>query len=235
MKFLSIIFSIIFLGSCTSSMTLKPSEAGIHTLYFEYWQNNEFHPALGQASSIMDGDTKRKIRVLVPKNAHGALLVTDDGNELMNYSVDDKEWVEIDLDDMPANTKTNTVGLSMATENYDVMTGRLYLIGNLNVRDPLSVDYVCPYKDDNGAVGSCTRPTEYNFFLTVKITDDFPGAMRVAAKGKCQLEQDLYELKGKTEIFVKVTNSEKGYCNLRFDTRQDKQNEDWKIKKFKEC
>lgn len=232
MKYL-LLFSLMLIG-CTSSMTILPTKAGVHTLYFEYWENGKYNPVKGHASTILDGGSIRRLRVLVPRKAKGVLLVTDDGDELFNYPIEGEEWIDVDLSSMPYNTKTNTIGLSMATKNYDVMTGRLYLIGNLNVTEPLEVDYRCPYKKDNLAVGSCTRPNGFNFFLTVKVKEDYAGKMRVSTKGVCEKEKELYDLDGASEIFIKITNSNIGYCNIRIDTRQDRQGGEWVIKKFKE-
>ena len=228
-----LLFAALIIG-CTPTLSIKPIDAGIHTLYFEYWQDGKFHSVKGHASAIFDGGSERLIRVLIPKNAKGALLVTDDGDDLLNYVIDGEKWVEINLDEMPSNTNTNTVGLSMVTKNYGTMTGRLYLIGNLNINDPLKVDYRCPYKNDKGAVGSCSRPNGFNFFLTVKVIDDYAGKMRVVTNGVCENEQELYDLDGAGEIYIKINNFDIGYCNVRIDIRQQKEGDHWAIKKFKE-
>lgn len=225
---------LLLLLSCAHEIYKKPHDAGIHTLYFEYWKDGQFHPVNGHVSDIFDGGSTRKLRVLIPKDASGILIVTDDGNELLDYTVSGQKWININLANMPYNTKTSTIGLSMVTTNYGTMSGRLYLIGNLAITDPLDVDYRCPYKKDNGAVGSCTRPNKFNFFITVKIKDNYLGKMRISSKGVCENENEFYNLDNSDDIFIKIKNSKKGYCNIRIDTRQKRLNGEWKIKKFKE-
>lgn len=237
MKFIIIIMTLLFLScsSCQhSTFTKTPNDAGIHTLYFEYLKNNIFISSLGIDAEVLNGDDERLIRVLIPKGAKGHLVVLDDGNETLSFPINGEKNIDVHLEPMPYNTKTSTIGLALATQNYGVMSGRLYLIGNLNVTDSMKVKFECPYKTDRGPVATCIRPEKFNLFLTVDIEDDFVGKMKVSTKGECISDTSIIDVNGIETINVKILNAKIGYCNVRLDLRQNKVSGVWKINKFKE-
>jgi len=226
---------VLVLVSCTSTMSIKPIDAGYHTLFFEYLASGEYRAAKGVASAVVDGGEERKIRVLVPKGANGNLMVTDNGDDYFNVGLKGKSWVDLDLAAMPHSSKSYEVGLAMVTKNYGIMTGRLRLIGNLEVTAAADVDYRCPYKHDYGPTGACLRPAGYSFTITININEDLPGKMRVEAEGVCDGNQGYYDIGGAGSLDMTFTNDGTvGYCIIRVDTRQDKVGDVWRVSKFKE-
>lgn len=225
---------MLLLVSCQhSTFTRKPIDSNAHTLYFEFLKSGEYVSALGTHSAVINGGEPRALKVIIPKGARGQLMITDDGDEIISYPVDGEESLEVHLGAMPEYTKTSTIGLAMATKNYGVLTGRLYLIGNLTVNESMMVDFECPYRTNIGAVATCIRPEQFNFFLNVTVEDDYSGKMKVSTRGVCTSDTDIIEV-GKGKYTVKIQNDEPGYCHVRVDLRQDREDGEWNIKKFKE-
>lgn len=234
MFYIILLLAILLSGCSSSTMNINPTTADIHELFFQYKKADKYYSAIGHASTVINAGGKRALRVLIPKSATGQLLILDEGDNHINKTIDGQRWVDIELDPMPSNRQTSTVGLALATRNYGVITGRLYIIGNLNITDTMNVDFQCPYKMDNGSVASCTRPEGFNFYVTVNITNNQPGKMRVSPAGVCSHDTMYYDIPGKGTYHLKFTSLGKGYCNIRIDLRQDLVNDQWQIQQFKE-
>lgn len=211
--------------------TISPTDAKIHEAYFSYLENGKWKKALGLATAIVDMGEEKKLKITLPYDAKGRLMLTEEGDQIQDYSINKKKEIEIDLGEMEEE-RSRMVGFSLVTSNYGVSTGRLHIVGNLNVKDPMSVDFTCPRMHNEGLVGWCTRPYS-NLTLKVNIEDDFTGKMRTSVTGNCRTDNLEYNIAGSGMIPIEVYPTGLGICNINIQIRQNYQGSSWGIAKAK--
>lgn len=216
----------LFLLSCKDDFTISSLDAQKYELLFKI----EKEVYQGHALIYLEKGETQKLRIPIPKGASGYLTINVEDDEEIKIVIDNKEWVEYNI---KYNSTVSSISLSLVTKNYDVMIGKIFILQDLSIKDSANVSFNCPYQKNNKFYSVCTRSNNYEFNLTLNVTDTESGIGRITTSRECSSNIQNFNIEGPQQIDFEVVSNDLGICNIRIDTRKKKVNDEWQIKETK--
>lgn len=221
MKIITGIIILVLLSGCASTkpLSMKPMEADIPELKFEYLKKDKWIEVYGHAGDLFVEGEKKILRIKTHKKGGNCLLNYVDGDT--HFTKDCKGMSEVFLDlGKYKKPHPEVMGISVSMEKTGTQLGYFYPLLR-PLRDVLPVNFKCPYSKTTDSVTSCTRPASYSFVFEVVIGGEGKGKLQY--EFKCNNHSkitELYDVDGPGVLTLTAISDSQNFCVVGLALRQ---------------
>lgn len=220
-----VLFIAVTLSGCstsTKSISMKPEDAKIPELHFDYWKDGKWRKAEGHAGDEFTVGNVKKFRVRTHKGMGNCLVNYLDGDSHIVKDCSNKGEVLFDTEDFEDYYEGHptVLAFSVAGEKTGIQTGYFYPFVGIK-RESLPVLVRCPHVQTSRNITTCSRPATFTFRMVAKNP--------LAEPGDLQYQYSCRDGQSGKEVFTDVESygsevlelkvNEASYCAIAFAFR----------------